>query len=285
VDTATNPLGSIQLQLFPEQLTAEQHIRRLRGGSQSQLVRASDGNYYATKFLGNPQHDRILANEFFACRLGQVLSLPVPDVAIIEVSEWLIEHTPDLCIESVGDYRKPFRCGLHFASRFAGNPETDQILDYLQEELFSKVLNRTDFGRCLILDKWISNADGRQAVFVKTRPGDGYLATFIDQGYAFNAGEWSFPDLDLHGVYYRNYAYQDVTSWGSFEPTLTLAEEMDQQEIWECAAPIPSEWCGPDANALPQLVESLYRRRSKIRDLITAFRMSSRSPFPNWTGD
>ena len=283
--TATNPLASIQLQLFPEQLTAEQHIRRLRGGSQSQLVRASDGNYYVTKFLGNPQHDRILANEFFACRLGQILSLPVPDVAIIEVSEWLIEHTPDLCIECVGGYRKPFSSGLHLASRFAGNPETDQILDYLQEELFAKVLNRTDFGRCLVLDKWISNADGRQAVFVRTRRGDGYLATFIDQGYAFNAGEWSFPDLDLHGVYNRNYAYQNVTSWANFEPTLTLAEEMDQQEIWECAAPIPSEWCGPDAGALPRLVESLYRRRSKIRDLITAFRTSSRDPFPNWTGN
>lgn len=282
--TATSPLGCLQLQLFPEQLTAEQHIRRLHGGSQSQLLRASDGNYYVTKFLGNPQHDRVLANEFFACRLGQVLCLPVPVVATIEVSEWLIESTPDLCIECNGR-RKPLRSGLHVASRFAGNPESDQIVDYLQEEHFSKVLNRMEFPRCLVLDKWISNADGRQAIFVRTRHGDGYLATFIDQGYAFNAGEWSFPDLDLHGVYYRNYAYQDVTSWKSFEPALTIAEEMDEQEIWECAAPIPSEWCGPDAGALSRLVESLYSRRSKIRDLITAFRNSSRAPFPKWTGN
>jgi hypothetical protein len=30
------------------------------------------------------------------------------------------------------------------------------------------------------------------------------------------------------------------------------------------------------------MVEALYRRRLMIRDLITAFRQSSRNPFPNW---
>lgn len=144
--TSTSPLGSVQFELFPEPLVAQRHSRRLRGGSQSQLLLASDGNYYCTKMLGNPQHDRVLANEFFACRLGQLLSLPVPAVAVIEVPDSLIERTPELCIESAG-CRKPFPSGLHFASRFAGNPETDQICDYLQEEFFPKVLNRADFSR------------------------------------------------------------------------------------------------------------------------------------------
>ena len=272
-----------QLELFPAQLTAEKHIRRLRGGSQSQLLRACDGSYQVTKFLGNPQHDRVLANEFFSCRLGELLLLPVPQVAVIEVPDWLIESTPDLYVESAG-HRKPFPSGLHLASRFVGDPDTDQILDHLQEEHFAKVLNRSDFSRCLILDKWTSNADGRQAVFVK-RAGHNWVATFIDHGYAFNAGEWSFPDLALHGVYYRNYVYKDVTSWESFEPALSIAEQMDRQDIWECAAPIPSEWCGPNSGALPQLVEKLYERRSMIRNLITAFRNSNRNPFPNWIGN
>jgi hypothetical protein len=30
------------------------------------------------------------------------------------------------------------------------------------------------------------------------------------------------------------------------------------------------------------LIETLYQRRSSIRDLITGFRNSSRNPFPNW---
>ena len=31
-----------------------------------------------------------------------------------------------------------------------------------------------------------------------------------------------------------------------------------------------------------QLVETLHQQRLKLRDLITAFRDSSRQPFPNW---
>ena len=84
------------------QLYAVQHIKRMRGGSQSHLLRASDGGFYVTKLLGNPQHNRVLANEMFASRLGQWLGLPIPDVAAIEVSDWLIEHTPEFCFESAG---------------------------------------------------------------------------------------------------------------------------------------------------------------------------------------
>ena len=42
-------------------LYAVQQIRRLRGGSQAQLLRASDGGYYVTKSAQNPQHVRVLA--------------------------------------------------------------------------------------------------------------------------------------------------------------------------------------------------------------------------------
>jgi hypothetical protein len=47
-----------------------QHVRRMRGGSQSHLMRASDGHFYVVKFQNNPQHLRVLANEMFATRLG-----------------------------------------------------------------------------------------------------------------------------------------------------------------------------------------------------------------------
>lgn len=46
--------------------------------------------------------------------------------------------------------------------------------------------------------------------------------------------------------------------------------------------PIPAEWYGHDHDGLQRLVESLYRRCSMIRDLVSAFRSSCRSPFPNW---
>ncbi len=65
---------------------AVQHLRRLRGGSQSHLLRASDGASYVTKFQNNPQHIRVLANEMLATRLGLALGLPMPRV------EEIVDH-------------------------------------------------------------------------------------------------------------------------------------------------------------------------------------------------
>src|SRR5579859_5790676 len=87
-------------------LYAVQHVRRMRGGSQAHLLRASDGAFYVTKFQNNPQHIRVLANEMLATRLGLALGLPMPPVAVIEVCDWLIEHTPDLRI-SLGGAKIP----------------------------------------------------------------------------------------------------------------------------------------------------------------------------------
>ncbi len=44
-------------------LAVVQHIRPMRGGSQSHLMRASDGAYHVVKFQNNPQHRGVLANE------------------------------------------------------------------------------------------------------------------------------------------------------------------------------------------------------------------------------
>ena len=76
-------------------ISAVQHLRPLRGGAQAHLLRASDGACYVTKFQNNPQHIRVLANEMLATNLGRALGLPMPRVEVIEVSDWLIEHTED----------------------------------------------------------------------------------------------------------------------------------------------------------------------------------------------
>ena len=263
-------------------LYAVQQIRRLRGGSQAQLLRASDGRYYVTKSVQNPQHVRVLANEMLATRLGQLLGLPVPRVESIEVSDWLIEHTSELTIE-VGGSCIPWKPGLHLASLYVDDPDTNLVFDYLPDSMMDSVRNVADFGRVLVLDRWTCNCDGRQAVFSrKGKRSRGYFATFIDQGYCFNASEWSFPDSPLRGVYARKCVYKDIVNWDAFEPALTRAEQMGVEDIWRIAAEIPEEWYESDHCGLHRLVENIYKRRSMIRDLIAAFRTSSRNPFPNW---
>lgn len=264
-------------------IQARQHIRRLRGGSQSQLLYAADGNYYVTKFVSNPQHTRVLANEMLASRLGRLLGLPVPEVRIIEVSDWLIKHTPELCME-LGGVSHPCPAGLQLGIQYVANPATSFIADYLPESMLANVQNCADFARCLVLDKWTCNTDGRQAVFYKPERARKYRAVMIDQGYCFNAGEWNFQDSPLRGVYARNCVYQHVTGWASFEPALSIAESIGLDDLWACASDIPHEWFSDDLEGLYSLLETLHKRRDSIRARITDFRNSSRDPFTNWKG-
>ena len=263
-------------------VSAVQHFRPLRGGAQSHLLKASDGACYVTKFQNNPQHIRVLANEMLATDLGLALGLPMPRVEVIEVSDWLIEHTEELRIESGGS-KIPCQSGKQLGSLYIGPESPGMTFDYLPCELLQGVLNVTDFARVLVLDKWTCNSDGRQAIFCrKTQRSQRHHATFIDQGYCFNASEWSFPDCPFRGVYANNCVYEGVTGWEAFEPALTRAEEMDADTIWRCAVEIPEEWYEGDRDGLHRLVEVLHHRREAIRRLITDFRRSSRNPFPNW---
>jgi hypothetical protein len=262
-------------------ISAVQHLRPLRGGAQAHLLRASDGASYVTKFQNNPQHIRVLANEMLATNLGLALGLPMPRVEVIEVSDWLIEQTEDLRI-SLGGAKILCRSGNQLGSLYVGCESPAMTLDYLPRELLQGVGNLSDFAQVLVLDKWTCNSDGRQAIFSKARRKQRYAATFIDQGYCFNAGEWSFPDYPLRGVYATNCVYEGVTGWEEFEPTLSRAEEMDAHAIWRCAADIPDEWYEGDRDGLDRLVQALHQRRGAIRKLISEFRRSSRNPFPNW---
>jgi hypothetical protein len=263
-------------------ISAIQHIRPLRGGAQSHLLRASDGNCYVTKFQNNPQHIRVLANEMLATKLGLQLGLPMPQVEVLDVSDWLIDHSPELRLQLSGS-QIPCKSGKQLGSLYVGQHSPGLTFDYLPNEMLKDVRNLADFARVLVLDKWTSNSDGRQAVFYrKSARSRRYIATFIDQGYCFSASEWTFLDYPLRGVYSSNCVYEGVRGWEAFEPALTRAESMDAEKIWQCAADIPEEWYEGDRPSLERVVKEVCKRRGSIRGLITEFRRSTRNPFPNW---
>jgi hypothetical protein len=262
---------------------AVQHIRRMRGGAQGQLMLGADGHVYVVKFQNNPQHRRVLANEFLASRIAVAAGLTAPETELVEVSNWLIENTPELEID-LGRTRVKCEAGLQFGSRFVGGLMPGQLADFLPEEQLTEVRNLGEFAGILALDKWTGNANGRQAVFTRKQRERRYRAVFIDFGYCFHAGEWRFEDAPLRGVYPRNLVYAPVTGWASFEPWLTRMETMDPAVVWQAAEEIPPEWYGGDMGELEALVEMLLRRRGRIRELVEEFGRSGREPFPKWVG-
>ena len=265
-------------------VTAVQHVRRMRGGAQGHLMRCSDGNFYVVKFRNNPQHLRVLANELLATRLAERAELPVPATTVVEVGGWLVEHTPELNIQ-LASQTIPCLPGLQFGSRYVVSPLEGQVFDYLPMEMLERVRNLEAFAGILAVDKWTGNANGRQAAFWRKMRERKYTVSFIDQGYCFNAGEWTFPDYPLRGVYSRNEVYLGVRGWESFEPWLSRIEKMSEDVIWAEAGEIPPEWYCNEWDALEKLVRELIERRGRVRELITAFRMSPRRPFPNWVSE
>src|SRR5260370_19212540 len=121
-------------------LRALEQIRRMRGGAQSHLMRCDDGYYYVVKFQNNPQHTRVLVNELLGTRLAARLGLPTVPVEIVSVSEDLIRLTPELAME-LPRPRIPCQPGLHFGSRFPGDPRKHTLHDFLPEQRLRRVEN------------------------------------------------------------------------------------------------------------------------------------------------
>jgi hypothetical protein len=253
----------------------------MRGGAQSHLMLGSDGHLYVVKFQNNPQHLRVLANELLATRLAEAMGLSVPATEVVEVSDWLVEKTPEMYMD-LGREQERCRGGLQFGSRYVGGLMPGHVVDYLPEEQLGVVRNLQEFAGMLVLDKWTCNSNGRQAVFHRKPRERRYTATFVDQGYCFHAGDWEFSDAPLRGVYARNLVYAEVAGWESFDPWLTRAETMLPETIWQIAETVPPQWYGGNVSDMERLVTKLLARRSHIREQIVQFRESGRKPFPKW---
>lgn len=261
---------------------AVQTIRRMRGGAQSQLMLGADGNLWVVKFKNNPQHLRVLANELIGTRIAEAVGLSVPKTDVVEVSQWLIDNSPGMVMDLGRGVRERCADGLQFGSRYVGGLMPGQVVDYLPEQQMDEVRNLAEFAGMLVVDKWTGNCNGRQAVFERRPRERKYRAIFIDQGYCFNAGDWTFPDAPLRGVFARNQVYAPIRGWESFEPWLSRVEQFPAEQLWRLAEEVPPEWYGGDPAAIERLMEALLERRQRVRELIGQFRHSDRAPFPQW---
>lgn len=163
-------------------ISALLHIRKLRGGAQSILVRASDGFFYIVKFLDNPQGPNVLFNEAIGTELFRGVGLPVPEWRPIYVSEGFLDQYPECWVEAEGGMRRP-TAGWCFGSRFLGLRHED-LYEILPPRRFGHVGNRKDFWTAWVLDVLCGHDDHRQAVFVGRQSGP-LEAYFIDHGYLF----------------------------------------------------------------------------------------------------
>jgi hypothetical protein len=265
----------------------------MRGGAQAHLIDAADGHCYVVKFLNNPQHRRILVNEWIASVFLRYLGISTPEVAVIRVTQEFLDQNPDVHFQ-LGTRREPVEVGWHFGSRFPGDPARLVVYDFLPDTLLAQVENRVEFLGMLVFDQWMGNADSRQAIFFRARLREwlpaheahplrlGFVAQMVDHGFAFEGPHWRFGDSPLQGLYFRQGVYQDVRGLDDFQPWLDRIVHFPEAVVDQALKQIPPAWVAGDEDSLNQLCESLLRRRKRVVDLIQACRHGRAALFPGW---
>ncbi len=270
---------------------ARQFVRKLRGGAQAHLLEAEDGHFYVVKFRNNPQHRRILINEWIASAVIRYLGIATPATAIIELTAEFLEQNPDVHFQ-FGSRRVPPETGWHFGSRCPGDPARLAVYDFLPDALLERVANIKDFLAIYAVDKWMGNADSRQSIFFRARLRDagpasgeraGFMAQMVDHGYAFDGPHWSFHDSAAQGLYFRPMVYASVRSIADFQPWLDRIVYFPEEVIDSAFKEIPSAWLEGDGDALEALLEKMLARRRNLPDLIDNSRRSRTTIFPNWS--
>ncbi|MBZ5610410.1 MAG: hypothetical protein LAP38_19275 [Acidobacteriia bacterium] len=268
-------------------------IRKMRGGAQAHLLACDDGHFYVVKFRNNPQHRRILVNEWIASVFLNYLQISTPAAAIVDLSADFLDANPEVHIQ-LGSRRLPVEPGWHFGSRYPGDPAKVMVYDFIPDLLLEKVANRTEFLGVLVFDKWIGNADARQSIFFRARLEQrsaterslplrqGFVAYMLDHGYAFDGPHWSFSDSPLQGLYFRPIVYQQVRSREDFQPWLDRIVHFPEELVDQAHKQIPPEWLEGDEGTLEALLEKLMSRRKRVPDLIQDSRRGRINPFPQW---
>jgi hypothetical protein len=269
-------------------IQATKYIRRMAGGSQSHLLRCSDGQDYVVKFQNNPQGSRTLANDLLGTLLAKYLGLPVTDVAIVDVGEELIRSTRRLRIK-YSRRSEPCQAGLCFGSRYlrsraSGNRETSTISPGTHSQFYlQELVNVKDFAGMLVFDRWTSNTDARQVIFTRGEHHRPDRVVMIDLGFCFHACHWNFPDYRLLGVVGERAVYDSIEGIDAFDPWLGRLETgLDVDVIRKLAAEIPPEWYDFDGAALKLLIKALNQRRECVRDLLANACSLTQHSFRNW---
>jgi len=268
-------------------------IRKMRGGAQAHLLGCEDGHFYVVKFLNNPQHRRVLINEWISSVFLNYLEISTPEAAIVDLSGAFLAAHPEICLQ-LGSRRADVMPGWHFGSRYPGDPGKVMVYDFLPDTLIAKVANVREFLGALVFDKWMGNADARQSIFYRARlrqrpiagvdpaPRTGFVASMVDHGYVFDGPHWNFPDSPLQGLYFRPSVYQKVRGWDDFQPWLDRVVHFPEEIVDAAQKQIPPAWLEEDGDALQSLLENLMARRRRVPDLIRDSRRGRVNPFPEW---
>lgn len=269
-----NRIGSLrgsELAVCSQPIDITNIIRKMRGGSQAYLVEGHDGRFYVAKFVGNPQGNRTLVNEWIGYQLLRMVSAETPPLAFLRLSQRIIdEQNPHF---EVGPHRVPVRSGVHLGSLCPVNPDKTKIFDFIPRKFLSHVVNIEDFAKVFVIDKLLGQIDARQSIFVG-EPGCGnrrlvFRAYMIDHGGMFGQMKWQFDDAPLYGLSKDKHIYSLIDMRQRCLETIELLHKLNETDLCNWLQNIPPEWFSEgDHDRLAALFSKVVSRIAKIDSII-----------------
>ena len=238
----------------------------MRGGTQSHLFAASDGQYYVVKFSNNPLGPRLLANEVICSRLLRAIDIRVPENACIRIPDALAEH-PEVGIRK-RDRRERPAPGLHFGSSMPCDPRRSSLFDFVPRSVVASIENADDFVGVLIADLWLGNADMRQAVYSRS-PAGRWQATFIDHGMCLGGPDWQLYISSARIPSPEQRFHLQGTTENDWLPWLEKIRALPGDLFEALLEEIPAEWlAASDVLELQRLLVRLSREREFLSQRI-----------------
>lgn len=256
-------------------LSVIQFIRRLNGGSQPILARASDGELYVVKFCNNLQGANLQFNESIGTELYRAFGLPCPEWKPLFISDRFLSLNRECWIETPQGRLRPTP-GFCFGSRFMSK-NGSRLLEILPGSSFTRIRNRRSFWLAWLIDICAESADNGQAIFEENEAGS-LNPFFIDHGHMFGGPKGEQHSKFLASRYLDVRIYTGVSSKYLLDIQRTAAS-LDSDQLWLRIGKLPDHWMS--ISALERLNRCLVRLstcsfvRSTIETMIDSFQRSN----------
>lgn len=239
-----------------------QVVKKLKGGSQSRLVRCDDGKVYVLKMHPNPQGNNVLANEALGAILLSALGFLVPAWRPITINLKALRLFPELIMESTDGTKLP-ACGLHFGSEYLGGAQYD-LFDFIPEGY--RIRNSGQVAAINLFDLWANHHDDRQWMYRRIKNQGLYDAICIDNGHLFGGPGWSDKAEMSLKLWSRYFQRPLVSECVDMERWLNVFEARIPRLLYEAMPVIPPEWYEGDIYAL---CARLIQRLECLRGIAT----------------
>lgn len=145
------------------------------------FVYLDDSSLAVFKYLGNPQGDTVLFNEYFSNSIANIIGLRIPEFGVALLDQ---NTTPHEVGKSISGY-----IGVGFYSSFL------QKTVPASKRALSHVLNIDDTCKMILVDAIVNNTDRYKSnVLVGFQKKDSYMYS-IDFSHAFGGADWDSNSL------------------------------------------------------------------------------------------